>query len=132
MTLRRLATDRNEPSEAASAAALVSEPLTWAAIWALYPDEWGALVAIEGQNETDFEFTTARVAGHGKTRREPLVQARPARAQYGIVGHYDTGASLVRSGRRRRHRRTDRPELLRQFNCLVRSHEGRMLVERAA
>lgn len=79
------------PAEAASAAALVSEPLTWAEICALYPDEWVCLVDIEGQNETDFEFTTARVAGHGKTRKEPLVQARPARAQYGSVGHYYTG-----------------------------------------
>lgn len=78
------------PDDAAPAA-LVSEPMTWAEICALYPDEWVCLVAIEGQNETDFEFTTARVAGHGKTRKEPLVQARPARAQYDSFGHYYTG-----------------------------------------
>jgi hypothetical protein len=79
------------PSLAPAEGALVSEPLTWPEICARYPDEWVCLVAIEGQNETDFEFTTARVAGHGKTRREPLIQARAARAQYGSVGHYFTG-----------------------------------------
>ena len=71
-----------------------------AEICALYPDEWVCLVAIEGQNETDFEFTTARVAGHGKTRKEPLVQARPARAQYGAVGHYYTGRIVAPVDRR--------------------------------
>jgi hypothetical protein len=79
------------PSLAPAEGALVSEPLTWPEICARYPDEWVCLVAIEGQNETDFEFTTARVAGHGKTRKEPLVQARPARAQYDSFGHYYTG-----------------------------------------
>lgn len=74
-----------------AAAGLVSEPMTWAEICARYPDAWVCLVEIGWRNDTDFDFTTARVAGHGKTRREPLIQARPARAQYGAVGHFFTG-----------------------------------------
>ena len=53
-----------------------------------------AIIVATAQLLTEQGFvnlTTARVAGHGKTRREPLIQARAARAQYGSVGHYFTG-----------------------------------------
>jgi hypothetical protein len=70
---------------------VLSEPLTWREICARYPDEWVALVEIDWVNETDLDFRSARVAGHGKTRREPLAKARPLRARYDEVGHFFTG-----------------------------------------
>ena len=69
----------------------ISEPLTWKQICERYPDEWVCLVEIDSVNDTDFEFRSARIIGHGKTRREPLEQARPFRAQYEEIGHYFTG-----------------------------------------
>jgi hypothetical protein len=69
----------------------VSEPLTWIEIRERYPDQWVCLVEIDRIEEDNFEFRTARVAGHGKTRREPLDQARPLRARYEEIGHYYTG-----------------------------------------
>jgi hypothetical protein len=75
--------------------AAVSEPLTWAEIRERYPDEWVCLVEIDRIDEDHFEFRTARVAGHGKTRREPLDQARPLRARYEEIGHYYTGRVMA-------------------------------------
>jgi len=69
----------------------ISDPLTWSEICARYPDQWGALVEIDWVNENDLDFRSARVAGHGKTRREPLDQARPLRARYDKIGHFFTG-----------------------------------------
>jgi hypothetical protein len=73
----------------------VSEPLTWQEICALHPEEWVALVEIDWLGDSDLEFRTARVVGHGKTRSEPLAQARPVRARYDEVGHFFTGAIHV-------------------------------------
>jgi hypothetical protein len=70
---------------------VVSDPLTWPEICARYPDEWVALVEIDWLNENDLEFRSARVAGHGKTRKAPLDQARPLRARYDEIGHFFTG-----------------------------------------
>jgi hypothetical protein len=42
-------------------------------------------------DEDDLDFRSARVAGHGKTRREPLDQARPLRERYAEIGHFFTG-----------------------------------------
>ncbi len=80
---------RAQPSEAA----LISEPLTWQQICERYPDEWVCLVEIDEINDTDFDFRTARVVGHGKTRREPLVQSRAIRTRCGYdeFGHHYTG-----------------------------------------
>jgi hypothetical protein len=72
-------------------APIVSDPLTWREICARHPDEWVALVEIDWLNENDLDFRTARVAGHGKTRKEPLDQARPLRASYDEIGHFFTG-----------------------------------------
>jgi len=69
----------------------ISEPLTWIEICDRYPDQWVALVEIDWVVERNFRFRTARVAGSGKTRREPLVQARPLRARYLEIGHFFTG-----------------------------------------
>lgn len=70
---------------------VVSGPLTWPEICASYPDEWVALVEIDWVNENDLDFRSARVAGHGKTRKEPLDQARPLRVEYDEIGHFFTG-----------------------------------------
>ena len=69
----------------------ISEPLTWAEICARYPDEWVCVVEIDRIHPNGFEFRTARVIGHGKTRRAPFDQARPLREHYALVGHYYTG-----------------------------------------
>ena len=75
----------------ATTEALVSAPLTWPEICARHPDQWVALVEIEWVNENDLDFRSARVAGHGKTREEPLDQARPLRTHYDEIGHFFTG-----------------------------------------
>jgi hypothetical protein len=55
----------------------LSGPLTWKQICECYPDEWIALVEIDWVNDTDCDFRSACVAGHGKRRQEPMVQAEP-------------------------------------------------------
>ena len=69
----------------------ISEPMTWEEICLRYPDEWVVLVEADWVNDRDFEFGTARVAGHGKTRKAPLDQARPLQARYPSMGHFFTG-----------------------------------------
>jgi hypothetical protein len=76
---------------AASIAPQISEPLTWHEICDRYPEQWVCLVEMDKIEEQNFEFRAARVVGHGKTRREPLDQARPLRARYPSIGHYFTG-----------------------------------------
>jgi hypothetical protein len=49
------------------------------------------LIEIDRVVEHSFRFRTARVAGSGKTRREPLVQARLLRSRYPEIGHFFTG-----------------------------------------
>ena len=68
----------------------ISEPLTWEQICARYSGEWVCLVEVDKINDRDFEFRTARVVGHGKTRWAPLEQARPLQAQYRSMAHYFT------------------------------------------
>jgi hypothetical protein len=75
----------------------VSEPLTWAEICARYPDEWVCLVEMDCLHPSGFEFRSARVIGHGKTRRAPVEQAMRWRAHYAMIGHYFTGRIKVRS-----------------------------------
>lgn len=69
----------------------LSEPLTWQEICARYPNEWVVLVEVDWIDEDDKDFRLARVAGHGKTRREPLVQARSVWPRYGEIAHFFTG-----------------------------------------
>jgi len=68
----------------------ISEPLTWEQICDRYPNEWVCLVEMDKVNDTDFDFGTARVVGHGKTRRTPMEQARSFEAHYPSMGHYST------------------------------------------
>jgi hypothetical protein len=74
-----------------AAVADISEPLTWRQICDRHPDEWVALVEVEWVNETDFDFRSARVAGHGKRRKDPMVQAASLWARYHKIGHFYTG-----------------------------------------
>ena len=78
-----------------AAAANLSEALTWEQICERYPNQWVVLVEVDwvdkDEDNLTFEFRSARVAGHGATRREPLVQAQPLRARYPEMGHYFTG-----------------------------------------
>ncbi|HUH03939.1 MAG TPA: hypothetical protein VML75_18210 [Kofleriaceae bacterium] len=68
-----------------------SEPLSWHEICERHPDEWVVLVEIDWVNDTDFDFRSARVAGHGKTRKDPLEQARRLGTSYRSAGHFFTG-----------------------------------------
>lgn len=68
----------------------LSEPLSWSEICDRYPEQWVALVEIDWIDE-DSEFRSARVAGYGRTRREPLEQARSLPMRYEEVGHFFTG-----------------------------------------
>lgn len=78
-------------AEAPAPTPAVSEPLTWEQICERYPDQWVVLVETEWLSDNNFRFRTARVAGAGKTRREPLDQARPLRLRYPSFGHFFTG-----------------------------------------
>ena len=69
----------------------ISEPLTWAEICARHPHEWVCLVEMDRVHPNGFDFRTARVVGHGKTRGAPIEQARAWRAHYKLMGHYYTG-----------------------------------------
>lgn len=69
----------------------VSEPLTWHEICERYPDEWVCLAEVGWLSDNEFEFTTARVIGHGKKSRDPYDQAAPVWHLYGEIGHYFTG-----------------------------------------
>jgi hypothetical protein len=78
---------------------VLSEPLTWDQIRERYPDQWVVLVEMEWLSNKGFELRTARVAGHGKTRSEPLEQARPLRSRYSSFCNFFTG-TLEGSGLR--------------------------------
>jgi len=69
----------------------LSGPMTWKEICETHPDEWVALVEIDWVNDRDFDFRSARVAGHGKRRKEPMIQAEPLWGRYDEIGHYFTG-----------------------------------------
>jgi hypothetical protein len=84
-------------SDAESAPAVVgeiSELLTWTEICTRCPDEWVCIVEADFVHPTGPEIRTARVVGHGKTRREPFEQARAWRAHYDEIGHYYTGRAI--------------------------------------
>jgi hypothetical protein len=77
----------------------ISEPLTWAQIRERYPDEWVCLVEMDRIHPHGFDFRTARVVGHGKTRREPFEQAAAFEDKYAVIGHYFTGRIAYRGPR---------------------------------
>lgn len=69
----------------------ISEPLTWDQICERYPEQWVVLVEMEWLGNKGFELQTARVAGHGKTRGEPLERARALRFRYSSFCNFFTG-----------------------------------------
>ena len=74
----------------------ITEPLTWDEICERYPDQWVCLVEMDFTHPNGLEFRTARVVGHGKSRREPFVQSDPWRAYYDVIGHFYTGSITER------------------------------------
>jgi hypothetical protein len=82
----------DERDRASTAEPAVSEPLTWDEICKRYPEQWVVLVAMDWSGK-GFQFRTARVAGHGKTRAEPLEQARPLRFRYSSFCNFFTGSA---------------------------------------
>jgi len=77
----------------------ISGPLTWAEICERYPDEWVCLIEMDRIHPHGFEFRTARVIGHGKTRRAPIDQVLPWREHFDLIGHYFTGRITERPPR---------------------------------
>jgi len=86
-------------SAAEKLAPAISEPLTWAEICARYPDEWVCLVEIEHEVPNGVAIRSARVVGHGKTRRAPFDQVDAGWEQYKLIGHYFTGRITTSSPR---------------------------------
>lgn len=72
---------------------MITEPLTWPQICERYPDQWVCVVEIVWDETRDFPFRQARVVGHGKTRSEPLDQAKRWLDQYTSIGHFRTRES---------------------------------------
>jgi hypothetical protein len=68
----------------------ISDRLTWKQICERHPDEWVCLVEIE-YAQLDDAIEQARVVGHGKTKREPVEQAKAWWGQYATIGHFYTG-----------------------------------------
>jgi hypothetical protein len=69
----------------------LSEPLTWAEICEQYPDEWVCVVEIEREGPNDVAIRSARIVGHGKTKKESLDQVNVWWATYPVIGHFFTG-----------------------------------------
>ena len=74
----------------------ISGPLTWAEICARYTDQWVCLVEMDFLHPDGVELRSARVIGHGKTRRAPVEQAMRWRERYELIGHFFTGHVTVR------------------------------------
>ena len=68
----------------------IPERLTWVQICERYPDEWVCLVEIE-YAQPDDAIELARVVGHGKTKREPVDQAKVWWGHDATIGHFYTG-----------------------------------------
>jgi hypothetical protein len=69
----------------------ISGTLSWGQICERHPDEWVCLVEIEHAGPNDVEIVSARVVGHGKTKREPVEQAKVWWTRYSTIGHFYTG-----------------------------------------
>jgi hypothetical protein len=69
----------------------ISDTLSWAEICERHPDEWVCLVEIKHTRPNDTRIVSARVVGHGKTKREPIEQAKIWWHHYSTIGHFYTG-----------------------------------------
>jgi hypothetical protein len=83
-------TETMEPMGAAEKLAPISDSLTWEQICERHPDEWVCLVEIEYTQPYD-AIERARVVGHGKTKREPVEQAKVWWGHHSTIGHFYTG-----------------------------------------
>jgi hypothetical protein len=78
-------------SAAAKLAPTITEPLSWAQICERHPDAWVSVVAIEREAPAGGAIRSARVIGHGKTRKESLAQVKVWWDVYPVIGHFFTG-----------------------------------------
>jgi hypothetical protein len=67
------------------------ERLTWGEICRRYPDEWVVMAEIDWLNDTDFEFVTALLLAHHKTRKEASPSVKAALKRWRGVGSFFTG-----------------------------------------
>ncbi|HEY0987678.1 MAG TPA: hypothetical protein VGD80_11530 [Kofleriaceae bacterium] len=70
----------------------VPEHMSWKQICERYPDEWVVLVDASWVNDTDFEFGTASVIGHFKSRKDASPHIKAAFQHHREVGSFWTGA----------------------------------------
>ena len=68
------------------------ERLSWAEICRRFPNEWVVITDADWENDTDFEFGTALVLGHYKSRKEASPHIKAAFEHYSEIGSYWTGA----------------------------------------
>lgn len=69
----------------------ISERLTWDQICERFTDEWVVIVEADWVNDRDFEFGTALVLGHYKSRKEASRYIKAAFQQYSSIGSFWTG-----------------------------------------
>jgi hypothetical protein len=82
----------NEPPNPSTSTGMAThERLTWDEICQRYPEEWVVMTEIAWVNDTDFEFGTALVLAHHKTRKEASPSVKAAFRQYDEVGSFWTG-----------------------------------------
>jgi hypothetical protein len=67
------------------------ERLTWDEMCRRYPDEWVVIAEIDWVDEGCFEFSTALVVAHRKTRKEASPDVKQADKRYQEVGAFFTG-----------------------------------------
>lgn len=78
-------------SAAAKLAPTITGPLTWTEICERYRDMWVCLVDIERETPDSSAIRSARIIGHGKTRKESLEQVKVWWDAYPVIGHFFTG-----------------------------------------
>lgn len=80
-------------SNPTNAAATMNAPerLTWDQICRRYPDEWVVIAEMDWVEDGCFEFGTALVLAHHKTRKETSPSVKEADQHYDEVGAFFTG-----------------------------------------
>ena len=63
----------------------------WSEICRRFPDEWVALVDAAWVDDGAFDFSSARVIGHGKRRADAIAQARQQLGELDGYGCFYTG-----------------------------------------
>ena len=70
---------------------MCSERLTWDEICKRYPDEWVVIADMDWVEDGCFEFGTAIVIGHHKTRKAASPDVKQADKLHSEVGAFFTG-----------------------------------------